>query len=394
MARIAFLTPQLPHPAVSGGVIKSRALIEHLSARHELRLFSLLKNDDADRVPEFRASVPLADFHGVPVAIARSPTNFLKSLAAGVPLSVYRNRSPLMRSLVASTLADADVLFVDHFLMFQYVPAEFAGRVVLHQHNAEHLIWQRYASLTPPGLRKAAISAEATRIRQYEREICLQADAVLAAPNDIETLVAAGVPDDRFIETLHLGDESLLSRPDIDFPATELRLLFIGSLDWEANRDGLMWFLEQVWPLLAPRHPGLRLTIIGRNADERLLRTAKSLPGVELAGFVDDLEPWYARSRVFIAPVRFGGGIKVKIVNALYRGLPIATSAVGAEGLEVTSGQEMLISASAEEMALDIGLLLTDEALWTRVRDGARRVARDKYGWRACLERVEDALYA
>ncbi|HVY81204.1 MAG TPA: glycosyltransferase family 4 protein [Steroidobacteraceae bacterium] len=394
MARIAFLTPQLPHPAISGGVIKSRALLEHLSARHEVRLFCLLKNDDAERVSAFRDAVPLADFHGAPVAVPRSAATFLKSLAAGLPLSVYRNRSALMHALVASDLSDVDVLFVDHFLMFQYVPEQFAGRVVLHQHNAEHVMWQRYANLAPLGLRRAAIHAEAARIRRYEREICLRSDAVLAAPNDIEALIAAGVPDDRFIETLHLGDEALLAQPDIEFAATEPRLLFVGSLDWEANRDGLLWFLEHVWPLLVSRHPGLRLTIIGRNADERLTHAARSQPGVELAGFVADLEPWYARSRVFIAPLRFGGGIKVKVVNALYRGLPVATSAIGAEGLAVTSGRELLISASAEEMALDVGLLLTDEPLWRRVRDGARGLAREKYGWRACLERVEDALYA
>lgn len=391
--RVLFLTPQLPHPPISGGVIKSRKLVEYLASRHELHLCTLLKGADADNVEAFRACVPLVGFHAESVSAPRSLANFVRSLAAGVPLSVYRNRAASMRALVGRMIGSFDAVFVDHFLMFQFVPRSFAGRVVVHQHNAEHVMWSRFAALERNVLRKLAIAAESRRIRNYESRIGQRAQVMLAAPNDIEALTAIGIPRQRFVETLHLGEEELLQRPAIEFARTERRLLYIGSLDWEANRDGLLWFLREVWPLLAADHAGLKLSIVGRNPGAALTREAQRHGGVELHGFVADLEPHYARSRVFIAPLRFGSGIKVKVINALYRGLPVVTTAVGAEGLVARAGREMFVAADAAAMARDIGVLLNDDESWSQMRDSARSLARREYSWEASLQQAERTLH-
>lgn len=392
MARIAFLTPQLPHPAISGGVIKSRKLIEHLGARHELHLFSLLKGEDERHVAEFRSKVPLASFHGVPVNVPRTASNFLRSIGAGVPLSVYRNRSASMRAAVQRFLRETDIAFVDHFLMFQYLPRGFAGRVVLHQHNAEYMLWHRYAAVEKNPVRRMAVRAESRRIRRYERRIGLRSHAVLAAPNDIEALATAGIPRGRFTQTLHLGDDTLLQFSDVIFAETDPCLLCVGSLDWEANRDGLLWFLREVWPKLSASRPGLRLRVIGRNPGPELSRMLSSSAGAEWLGFVEDLEPHYRRARVFIAPLRFGSGIKVKVVNALYRGVPVVTTTIGAEGLRVRSGEELFIADDTCQTIRSIESLLTREDIWTRMRDAARSVARQHYTWEASLKAMDGVL--
>mgnify|MGYP000170982751 CR=1 FL=1 len=392
MARLLFLTPQLPHPPISGGVIKSRKLVDHLASRHEVRLFTLLKGNDACSVDEFRASVPLEQFQAVPIHIPRSAGNLIRSLWTGVPLSVYRNRSSEMRSLIEESLDLADVVFVDHFLMFQYLPEACRGRVVLHQHNAEYVMWQRFAALEKRPLHKLAVWMEARRVRNYEFRIGNKADAILAAPNDIEALVALGLPRDKFILTLHLGDESLLDLPDIEFSRTACRLLYVGSLGWEANRDGLIWFLRYVWPELKRSHVDLTLTIIGPQAGQQLTLVAEKLEGVELLGFVDDLEPYYERSRVFIAPIRFGSGIKVKVVNALYRGIPVSSTSIGVEGLDVQPGRDLFVADDVGTMVEHIGILLTDKARWTQMRDACRTLMREKYTWRETLDRLEEAL--
>jgi glycosyltransferase involved in cell wall biosynthesis len=392
--RIFFLTPQLPHPPVSGGVIKSRKMIEHLAARHEVHLFCLLKGSDQHHVDEFRARVPLAALHVAPVRTPRSAGALLRSYLAGVPLSVFRNRSSAMSALVnAAVSLRPDAMFVDHFLMFQYVPDAFDGRVVLHQHNAEYVMWQRFAELDARPLRKIAVHAESRRIRGYEARIGERARTILAAPNDIEALAALGLPRGKFRETLHLGDEELLDAPDIEFDHTELALLCVGSLDWEANRDGLIWFLREVWPLLKRRHPALRFSIVGRNPGAELQSVAGGWDGVRLCGFVDDVEPYYARSRVFVAPLRIGSGIKVKVVNALYRGLPVATTSIGAEGLQVESGRDIYIADQPAAMAEQIGDLLEHKDQWTRLRDSSRALARNRYTWHASLQRVEEAVH-
>jgi len=392
--RIFFFTPQLPYPSVSGGVIKSRKMIEYLSARHEVHLFCLLKGSDHDYVDEFSSHVPLAGLRMAAINIPRSIGTYLHSLVRGVPLSVVRNRSRTLQSMVDEAMTvPPDVIFIDHFLMFQYVPEEFRGRVVLHQHNAEYVMWRRFAEFDTRRLRRLVVRLESARVRSYEARIGARANAILAAPNDIEALVELGLPREKFVETLHLGDERLLDAPDIDFAQTELALLCVGTLDWEANRDGLLWFLQDVWPQLKQRFPALRFTVIGRNPGVELQNLASTLPGVELLGFVDDLEPYYARSRVFVAPLRFGSGIKVKVVNALYRGLPIATTPVGAEGLEVESGRDIHIGATPLELATQIGALLQDAAQWTGISKASRALARARYTWQASLQRLDEVIH-
>ena len=391
--RILFLTPQLPHPPVSGGVIKSRKMIDFLADRHDVCLFCLLKGEDSSYADEYKSKAHLSQFHCVPLSISRSTVNFLCSLFVGVPLSVYRNRSPELLSKLQSMFSWADVIFIDHFLMFQYIPEFFKGRIVLHQHNAEYIMWERFAGVEKNIFRKLLVTLEAKRIREYEASIVNRSHAVLAAPNDIKALASIGIPRERFIETLHLGDEELLKLPDIDFKNTELRILFIGSLDWEANSDGVYWFLRDVWPRLISKHLDLQFSIIGRNPSEKLIREAQKYRGVEVLGFIEDLNPYYERSRVFVTPLRFGSGIKVKVINALYRGLPVSTTSVGSEGLTVEDGCEMYIADDANEMAKEISTLLTNESLWVKFRDAGRELARKEYTWHKCLVRVEEAIH-
>lgn len=392
MIRLLFLTHQLPYPPISGGVIKSLKLVNYLTARYEMKIISLQKENDEKFVQEFRTKISPAKFYSVPINVPRSVANYMRSIISRIPLSVYRNKTSEMKLMVEKEIDKVDVIFVDHFVMFQYVPAHFSGRVVLHQHNAEYIMWQRFAKLEKNLFLKFATYIEAKRIRNYEKIIGRCSHVVLAAPNDIKNLSSIGVPKERFIETLHLGDEELLYAPDISFRQTEFSLLFIGSLDWEANRSGLLWFLQMVWPILADKYQELRFTIIGRNPGNALLQEVKRLQGVELLGFVDNVEHFYAQSRVFLAPLLFGSGIKVKIINALYRGLPISTTTIGAEGLDIVSGHEIFIANEADEMAKQIGILLENEDQWTKFRDAGRALAKKKYTWSSTLLRVKEAV--
>ena len=393
--RIAFLTPQLPHPPVSGGVIKTRKLVDYLAERHQVYLLTLLKGDDREHQDAFLEAASLDGYGSVKIDVPRTARVFLRSLFAGLPLSVFRNRSLAMTEKVSEVMWwQPDVIFIDHFLMFQYVLADYSGPVILHQHNAEHVMWERFAKLQRNPVRKVVVMAEARRVRAYERRICVRADALLASPNDAAALSELGIPRMKFIETLHLGDEALLNAADIEFSGTGLELLSVGTLDWEANRDGLLWFLKEVWPDLKGLHPSLGFAVVGRNPGPELAELAARLPGVKLTGFVDDLGPFYEKARVFVAPLRFGSGMKVKVINALYRGVPVVTTGIGAEGLDVTSGKELVIANEKGEMVREISDLLSNEGRWRGMRDASRALARSRYTWNSSLAMVETAITA
>lgn len=384
--RLLFLTNQLPYPPVSGGVIKSWRLLRHLSMHFEVTLFTLLKNNDRQHEAEMRGSVALGGYLGVDIDRPRSAVNFLKSLILSPTLNCYRNDSAVLRAAVSKALPAHDLALIDHLEMAQYVPAQPPLKVALHEHNAEFVMWQRSLSIAKNPAEKLVLKVESARVQHFEITACKAADLVFAAPNDQDELVPLGVPKEKFRTTYHLGDDSGLRAPMLDFDRTGKVLLYVGTLSWPANADGLKWFLSDVFPELKKKHPDLQLNIVGKGADEELQTAVAACSGARLLGFVEDLEPLYQQSRVFIAPLRFGSGTKVKVVTALYRGLPCATTSIGTEGLDLSDGVEVMLADDAAGTIARIDTLLTDRTVWERMRDESRKKAVRDLSWNNMLD--------
>lgn len=389
--RILFLTTQLPYPPISGGVIKSWNLVAHWGSTQQLQLICLLKNDDANHLQAFKARLPGVDVYSEPVDIPRSAWNLLKSYLFAPTLNVYRNASEALAKQALIWAQNADVIFVDHYEMGQYVPKECKAKVVLHQHNAEYVMWERLAAIEASFIKRTVLKIEAMRIRKAEKEYAKRADLVLAAPNDIEELVKIGVDRKKCEITFHLGDDSMLDLAPIDFKETENCLLFVGTLTWEANVDGLIWFIQEVWPLVKQESPDTLFYIVGKNPDARLTALVAAEVNIILTGFVDDLEPLHKKARAFIIPLRFGSGIKVKLLHALYRGIPVVTTAIGTEGLDVEENVTLYQTSSASMQQQYILTLLNNERHWTAMRDAARKLAR-KYTWKNLLRQHDESL--
>lgn len=392
MKKILFLTPTLPYPPVSGGVIKSNKVVHFLSERYELTVACLLKNEDTQHRAAFQITVQLSDFICEELNVPRTAKNLILSNLQGIPLNLYRNKSAAFKQKVNAVIHQYDVVFCDHYVMFQYIPDNYKGRIVLHEHNCEYLIWKRYAGIEKSLPKKLALLNQASRIKKYERQICRKADVILAAPNDIEELVKIGADKQKFLETYHLGDDSLLEQENLQFQPDNYTLLYIGTLSWEANIDGLLWFYKDIFPLLKKKNPAIKLRIIGRHPDERLIRIAENDKDIILEGFVEELEPYFRDSNVFITPLRFGSGIKVKVVNSLYMGIPCVTTSIGAEGLKTEDGEHMFIKDTPQEFADAVSILLTNKTVWNKISNNAKALARKYYTWDYVLENIQKAV--
>lgn len=392
MKKILFLTPTLPYPPVSGGVIKSNKVVHFLSERYELTVACLLKNEDTQHRAAFQTTVQLSNFISEELNVPRTAKNLILSNLQGIPLNLFRNKSAAFKQKVNAVIHQYDVVFCDHYVMFQYIPENFKGKIVLHEHNCEYLIWKRYAGIEKSLPKKLALLNQASRIKKYERQICRKADVILAAPNDIEELVKIGADKQKFLETYHLGDDSLLEQEKLQFQPDNNTLLYIGTLSWEANIDGLLWFYKDIFPLLKKKNPAIKLRIIGRHPDERLIRIAENDKDIILEGFVEELEPYFRNSNVFITPLRFGSGIKVKVVNSLYMGIPCVTTSIGAEGLKTEDGEHMFIKDSPQEFADAINLLLTNKTIWDKISNNAKALARKYYTWDYVLENIRKSV--
>ena len=392
MKKILFLTPTLPYPPVSGGVIKSNKVVHFLSEQYELSVACLLKNEDAQHVAEFLTTVKLSNFISEASDIPRTAKNLILSNLQGIPLNLYRNKSAAFKQKVNAVIHQYDAVFCDHYVMFQYIPDDFKGKIILHEHNCEYLIWKRYADIEKSIPKKLALLNQAYRIRKYEQEICRKSNVILAAPNDMDELEKIGADRSKFLETYHLGDDNLLNEPDLEFDKTENALLYIGTLSWEANIDGLIWFNNEIWPTIKQQHPGIILYIVGRHPDNRLKEMAAKDNSIVMAGFVEELEPYFRKARLFITPLRFGSGIKVKVVNALYRGIPCVTTSIGTEGLKVKDGEHIFIKDQPKDYITAVDTLLTDKEKWEQFRNQSRAIARKYYTWDYVLENIRKSV--
>ena len=393
MSKLLMITIELPYPPSSGGRMKSWNMLKFLGQHFDVGLACPVKYGTKE-IASMVSKVHLRHFLHETVEIPRSGKTLLQSYQHSIPINVFRSRSVALKKQVASIIHEYDTVLLDHYESGQYLPDDYQGQVIFHAHNATYLMWERYAQSDANLLYRTVTWLEARRVKAAEVRLCQRADLVFASPNDIDSLAQAGAQRSKCRETYHLGDDSQLALPSIRFQDTQQNLLYVGTLNWEANVDGLLWFFEKVWPLVVAQQPGTTMQVVGSKPDPRLTAAAAHDNRIHFTGFVEDLEPLFATSRLFLAPLRFGSGIKVKVLNAMCRGLPTITTPVGAEGLAAQHMQHLSITESAEEMAQSILHLMAHEADWLRIETQSRALVREKYTWNKVLGYMVEQINA
>jgi glycosyltransferase involved in cell wall biosynthesis len=155
--------------------------------------------------------------------------------------------------------------------------------------------------------------------------------------------------------------------------ATRKNLLFVGGFMHAPNIDAVVWFTKQVWPLIHQQRPNLRFIIAGSGPPPEVLALA-DIPGIEVTGYVEDLSPLFRSARVFVAPLRFGAGVKGKVGQSMAHGLPIVATKVAAEGMHAVSGKDLLVADEPAAFAAAVARLLDDDALWSQMQASGKRL--------------------
>jgi glycosyltransferase involved in cell wall biosynthesis len=392
--RILFLTPEFPFPARSGGLIKSATLLEYMEPRHEVDMMCLRRRGSGERQVSCFSEV-----EGMPTDDGlekRTPANLFRSWVAGMPLSIQRNRNPTFAKLVTQrSLTRYDSVFVDGWLMAQYVPPGFTGLRILHEHNAEYVMWHRQIAMESNPLRRALVRLESRRVRRYESSILGQFDVIFAvSEQDRQALCDLAAPSARVELLPNVPEQGLLDLPALSPPRGEPVCLFLGTLSWPPNLQGLRELLQHVLPLLRRKLPEAKLLIGGQGAPPDLAGLAERVSGVELVGSFDDPEPLYRQARAFVEIARGGSGTRVKVLNALARGLPVVATPDGIEGLDIRPGVEALVGSTPAEIADVLLRVLTDDAVWTSLAEGGRRLVRERFTPGVAFRSLDDVLAA
>lgn len=234
---------------------------------------------------------------------------------------------------------------------------------------------------------EAADHALAERVQREELQTYRRADLVIVVTEDDKGALQTAIPGmpTLVVPTIH----TIFKRAD-PTQTEPNSLVFVGGFQHEPNVDAMLYFCAEVLPLVRSRVPGVRLCIVGTNPPPAILALASDR--VEVTGYVPDTAPYLEKSRVSIAPLRYGAGMKGKIGEAMARGLPVVTTSVGAEGFGLTPGEHLLVGDTAEDFAAHIVRLLWDEALYERIRCAGWDFVRAHYSVQAVESIVRDVM--
>jgi glycosyltransferase involved in cell wall biosynthesis len=399
VARILVLTELLPYPLVSGAKIRAYYVLKHLASRHRVTLLSFVRAEDR---PEYIAHLSgfLEAVHTVPMQRSwpRNARAALVGLTTGRPAIIVREEIGAMRLKVAELLASEsfDVVHADQIPMAQYgLLAHDAGaKCLLDQHNATFQIVARLARNERRWWRRLLLLREAQAFVRYEVDVCRRFDHVTFVTEEDRQALLAYMPDRALAARSTVIPICVDSgaAPSVAPVPVPFRVTHVGTMYWPPNVEGILWFWEEVWPRIRSEAPDARLTLIGKNPPSHV-QALDSRLDVDVPGYVEDLTPYLAETAVFIVPLHAAGGMRVKIVDAWCWALPVVSTTIGAEGIAVRQGENILIADAPEPFARSVLRVLGDPVLQARLRAEGRKWVEEQYDWRRVYE-AWDAVYA
>jgi polysaccharide biosynthesis protein PslH len=390
--KVLQLVPRLPYPPSDGGKIGILGITRgYVRAGHEVRLFGF-DSDGARAAFEQGLAPELAGPYVETMPRSKAVRSALRSAVVRRPFlrEKYWSDSMWRHVRAAYEAWRPDLVHLDHSHMGAYgleLKRRWPGaRVFLRAHNVEFVIWERLRATATNAPARAFYADQARMVRAYERRLFTTLDGVVALTPVDAARVATESPTAN-VYTMPAGCElqpAVPLRPDI---GADLRLGFVGFLDWIANRDGIGWFVDDVWPRIRARWPRATLDVVGRATSP--IQSLLGTEGVRYLGYVEDLEAVLRNVDVAVVPLRIGGGMRIKILDFLSRGLPTVATSVGAEGIPAAwNGQRVLELADDPEAFVGVlEKLAADEVYRSALAAAGRRFVAAEYDWRTLMTR-------
>ncbi len=380
--RILQIAPRLCWPLDTGAKLRNFHLARVLAERASVSLLAF-----SDQQPSFPE---LKEIYDDIITVPRNGytlSKIVRGALGSTPLPVLNYTSRAMANGLARLLDEKqfDIIQVESVHLINCLPVIRAARnspvVICDWHNIESELLRQYAARerrifrTAYARRTAGLMSETERraLREFDAHIVVskQDAARLRSTNSeaVIRIIENGVDTNYFSQNTE--DDSRRSRN---------RILLVGSMDYHANVDGAVHFAHEVWPQVRPRNPELVFTIVGKDPDPEI-RALQGLERVEVTGTVDNVRPFYREAAASVVPLRVGGGSRLKILEAMAAGVPVISTTLGAEGLDVRDGADILIADSASEFAKAIADVVDNEALSNRLVAAGKALVTERYDW-------------
>jgi glycosyltransferase involved in cell wall biosynthesis len=406
---ILFLTQVLPFPPDAGPKVKTWQVLRYLHDQgHKITLVSFVRAEEEKYLPE----ISKLGIQVYPVPMRRNRlmdiVYWVQSLLRGVPFLIERDNLPAMRALLhrLSSSEAFDVVHCDQLTMTQFAwnikNPDAAKRPPIKVFDAHNATWKIVERMQENAWKVLSpiLALESKKIKEYEGKIVREFEKTTAV-TDIDRdllLEAANMTADQdraranCVESIPIAVDTSEMTP-VRHVGGSLNIVTLGTLRYPPNADGIRWFIQKVLPTVVNDLPGVTLTVIGKNPPPDFLQYAEQAPKtIEVTGYVEDLTPYLERACLMVVPVRVGSGMRVRILEAFARGMPVVTTTVGLEGINARPEEDVLVADDPDSFARAVIRLAQDPELQARLSANGRRLAETQYDWQVVLSKLA-AIY-
>jgi len=395
--RILVIAPRLPHQrAISGSQIVYQRVARLIRKGHEVGVASFMNG--ADRYNEEKGFAPEGLFEShyfdEPRKV-RSRSKFKQYGPQTEAGSFYRYQDPKMKRTIGDIVRHGryDVILAEYSAMGQYIyknPYLPAVRKVISCHESATLNHARNLELLNIGFHRASDFLLYQYAHKREFRYYAAADRVITLTPHEKYGLLANNPDLE-IEVIPSGVDIELFKPDPTIKKEEA-IVFVGRFNNEQNQDAVRWFINQVWPQLRQRRPGLSFYLVGRNPTPEINHMVEKDNQLRLHADVESVMPFLHKAKAFVCPIRSGSGLRGKVLEAMACALPVVSTWSGVEGIPVHMGRTGLIGDTPEFMINHIEVLLDDPALRNQMGNAAREMVATRFNWSHSADLLEEVL--
>ena len=378
-----------PYPSVDGGTMAMNSITQGLLSQGcEVKVLTV----ETDKHPVRRELIPAeyleqTGLESVYIDLRVKPLPAIFAMLCGESYHVKRYVSEAFAAKLREILEKEsfDIVHVESIFLTPYVPLirKYSdAKIILRAHNVEHLIWRQVAQSCTNSLKRWYLKHLSLTLRAYELEHLNDYDGVVCiTKNDAEVFRQAGCR--KPVVSIPFGVDSG------EVPSVEVEpdsLFHIGAMDWLPNQESIRWLLEEVWPVVHREVPQAKLYLAGRKMPSQWMNA--TIEGVSVIGEVPDAMYFIGSKKINVVPLLSGSGIRVKIIEAMSIGKTVITTTVGAQGIDYTDGENILIADTPEQFARQIKRCLDDDAFCSRVGEAAARLVADQYDRKKLAEEL------
>lgn len=380
--RILFLCPQPLWPTNTGARLRTFHLANALTKDCQVTILQITQPSDkpAPESPSgFQKVISATRGKGY------TPAKILKGLAGPLPVTVLNYSSANVEEILSRTLESTpfDFVQIESIHLFRYFEtirkSKSSPAVVLDWHNIESELMQRYAAGEPNPAKKFIASRTAKLLEKLEENALQSFDAHTVVSEREQEKLRARNPTAAIHVIPNGVDITSFEDHSNNTPAARPTVLFVGSMDYHANSDAILWFCAEIWPQIAAEYPALDFKIVGRNPPASVQALASSR--IFVTGTVDDVRPFYRQAFAVVVPLRIGGGTRLKILEAMAAGVPVISTRLGAEGLNANDHEQILLAENAAEFSACIRSLLANPEYALKLRSAALNLVTGHYNW-------------